>query len=476
MTGQQNVELEKTLGVASIVLFGLAYMGPLIIIGMFGIIANASQGAAAGSMFIATVAILFTALSYARMARHYPTSGSGYTYVRKTIGPKSGFMVGWCLLLDYVFIPLVIWLVGAEYLYAQFPEIPKAVWLLIFVAVTTAINLVGIKVADRANMIVISFQVVILALYFILSLTSIINDGGASRLIDPEPFIGVQQELGPIASGAAVAAYVFLGYDAVTTLSEETKDAAKNIPRGIVFVALVGGTIFIVMAFLMALILPGGQLENAEAAGSQIALTIGGQVFAAFFLAALVAQQFNAGIAAQASSARLLFAMGRDGIFPRAFFGYISRKFRTPSLNIILCGVIGLGAVFLSLQTSTSFINFGAFVGFTMVNVAVIAYYVRHRAERLNRFLYIVLPAIGAIVDLYLLVNLDILAKLVGGSWLLLGLIYLAVLTRGFTRKSPELGAGATAEWPSPAEPNSGELGESAQVSPEPSAPAKEVN
>ena len=439
MANHPEIRLKKTLGLTSIVLFGLAYMGPLIIIGMFGIIASVSDGAAAGAMFLATVAILFTALSYARMARHYPTSGSGYTYVRKTIGSKSGFMVGWCLLLDYVFIPLVIWLIGAEYLFAYFPEVPRAVWLIIFVAVTTAINIIGIKVADRANMVIISFQVVILTLYFIFAVKYILQEGGAGSLFTLEPILGVHQQIGPIASGAAIAAYVFLGYDAVTTLAEETKNAERNIPLGLVLVAMVGGVIFIVMAFVMGIILPGSNFENADAAGSEIAELIGGPVFAAVFLAALVAQQFNAGIAAQASSARLLYAMGRDGVFPRKFFGRISERFLTPLNNIVLCGVIGLGAVFLTLQTSTSFINFGAFVGFTMVNVAVIAYYVRNREKKLNPFLYVVLPAIGAIVDIYLLLNLDSLAKIAGGTWLAIGFIYLLVLTRGFTRATPDM-------------------------------------
>lgn len=442
MTIHAEPQMKKTLGLMSIVLFGLAYMGPIIGIGVFGVIAAASDGAAAGAMFIATAAIFFTALSYGRMARHFPNSGSAYTYVRKSIGPRSGFMVGWCLLLDYVFIPLVIWLVGVEYLYAQFPEIPRALWFFIFIAITTVVNVIGIKVADRANMVVISFQFIILAIYFFLAIRHIIQTGGTEAFITLEPFIGVHQELGPIASGAAIAAYVFLGYDAVTTLSEETKNAERNIPIGVVLVALVGGVIFVSIIFLLGIIAPGTDFANPDTVGSHVALTIGGHLFAAFFLAALVAQQLNAGIAAQASAARLLYAMGRDGIFPRRFFGRLSRRFLTPVNNILLSGVIGLGGIFLSLSMSTSFVNFGAFIGFTMVNVAVIAFFYRNRNTGLNPWLYIVLPAIGAIVDVYLLVNLDINAKIVGSTWVALGFIYLLVLTRGFTRPTPELSTG----------------------------------
>ncbi len=348
-------------------------------------------------------------------------------------------MVGWSLLLDYVFIPLVIWLIGAEYLYAQFPQIDRSVWLLVFIAVTTAVNIIGIKVADRANMVIIAFQILVLAFFFFLAINHILQGPGAGGFLTLEPFIGVHQQLGPVASGAAIAAYVFLGFDAVTTLSEETKDAQKTIPRGVVLVALAGGVVFVSMAFLLGILMPGGDLVNPASAGSDIAVLIGGDIFGAFFLAALVSQQVNAGIAAQASAARLLYAMGRDGVFPKRFFGRLSAKFLTPVNNIILCGVIGLGALFMSLETSTSFINFGAFVGFTMVNVAVITYFIRNRRSGLNPVAYVVLPAIGAVVDIYLIFNLDQLAQIVGGCWAATGFIYLLVLTRGFRRPTPDL-------------------------------------
>ncbi|MET4432897.1 MULTISPECIES: APC family permease [unclassified Mycolicibacterium] len=430
--------MEPTLGLRSVVFFGLAYMGPLIGIGIFGVIATKSQGAAAGAMVLATVAILFTAISYGTMARRHPASGSAYTYARKTIGPRVGFMVGWSILLDYLFIPLVIWLVGAEYLSAQFPGVPKAVWVIAFVALTTLINYFGIKVADRANFLFVLFEVLVLGFYLVFSMAHIWGGGGAGAMFTLQPFIGVVEQLGPIAAGAAVAAYLFLGFDAVSTLSEETKNAERNIPRGIVLIALIGGAIFIFTLYLLSIIEPGSELSDSI--GSDIAKTIGGNLFAAIFLAALVCQQFTAGIAAQASSARLMYAMGRDGVFPRRFFAKLSERYLTPINGILVCGVIGLGAIWLTLTVSTSFINFGAFLGFTMVNVSVLAYFLRNRAhEKLNPLIYVVCPMIGAAVDIFLLLSLDSTAKVLGGIWVGLGLVYLLVLTRGFRRPPPEL-------------------------------------
>jgi putrescine importer len=430
--------MEPTIGLRAVIFFGLAYMGPLIGIGIFGVIATKSQGASAGAMILATVAILFTAFSYGTMARLHPASGSAYTYARKTIGARVGFMVGWAILLDYLFIPLVIWLVGVEYLAAEFPAVPKAVWVVAFIALTTTVNYLGIKVADRANFLLVLFEVLVLAFYIIFSINHLWGNGGAGALFSLEPLIGVMHTLGPIASGAAVAAYLFLGFDAVTTLSEETKDAKRNIPRGLVLVALIGGVIFIFTLYLLSLIAPGGDLSDSI--GSDIAKTIGGNLFGAVFLAALICQQFTAGIAAQASSARLMYAMGRDGVFPRRFFAKLSDRFLTPVNGILLCGAVGLSAIWLTLAVSTSFINFGAFLGFTMVNVSVIAYFLRRRRqEKLNPIVFVLSPLIGAVIDVVLLFALDDTAKIMGGIWLALGVVYLAVLTRGFRQPPPEL-------------------------------------
>lgn len=431
--------MAKKLGLRAVVFFGLAYMGPLIGIAVFGVIATESSGAAAGSMLLATAAILLTALSYAKLAKHFPASGSAYTYVRRTIGSKAGFMVGWAILLDYLFIPLVIWLVGAVYLEAEFPSVHKVVWLAIFIGASTLINIIGIKVADRVNIVAIVFQVSVLTIYILLSVAHIASSDGGSALFTVEPFLGVNESLGPITSGAAIAAYLFLGFDAVSTLSEETKDAERNIPRAIILVALVGGAVFVTALYLLSVISPGAP-PNADTVGSDIAEAIGGNLFASFFLAAVISQQFNAGIAAQASAARLTYAMGRDGLFPRRIFGRLSARFLTPVNGIMASGVIGFAAAFLSLSMSTSFINFGAFLGFTMVNVAVIAYFLRNR-ERvdLSPFGYVVLPVAGAAVDIYLLAALDDRARLVGVIWLAIGFAWLLVLTRGFTRGTPEL-------------------------------------
>ncbi|GAA4389362.1 APC family permease [Tsukamurella soli] len=441
--GYQSV-LQKSLGLRSVVLFGLAYMAPIIVLGIFGVIAVKSQGGSAGSYLLATVAMLFTALSYGLMAKHFPVAGSAYTYVRKALDARAGFIVGWAVLLDYLFLPLVIWLIGGAYLNGQFPHVPFWIWIVAFIVVTTALNIVGLKLADRANFVLMAFQILILVLFVVLTISHLV--GHSESLVSLKPFTG-DAGIGSIAAGSAVAAYSFLGFDAVSTMTEETHDAERTIPRAIVLVALIGGAIFIVVAYFVTLVAPGGTFKDADSLSEDVAKTIGGSLFGAVFLAALIVAQFTSGLAAQAAVARLLFAMGRDGVLPNRFFGRVVERFHTPVLNILLAGVIGLAAIFLSVSTSTSFINFGAFTAFTLVNVSVIVYFLRHRRRaRLNPIRYVLIPLIGAVIDISLLTQLDKDALVLGLSWLCIGVVYLLVLTRGFTRQPPDLAGIAEVE------------------------------
>ncbi|OMC41961.1 Putrescine importer PuuP [Mycobacterium sp. GA-1841] len=433
--------LVRALGLRSLVLFGLAYMTPLIVLGIFGVVAAATAGASASAYLIALTAMLFTASSYGRMAAAYPVSGSAYTYVRRTIEPRVGFLTGWAVLLDYLFLPMVIWLIGAAYLEAQFPGVPGWVWVLGFILITTVLNVVGIKVADKANYLLMAFQLLVIVLFVALSVASVFRSGGAGGLVSASPFAGVGASFGGVTAGAAIAAYCFLGFDAVTTFTEEAIEPRKNMPRAIMLIALIGGSIFLIVAYTTQLVHPGGEFSDSSSAALEIAKQIGGNLFGALFLAGLILAQFSSGIAAQASASRLLFAMGRDGTLPRSVFGTLSAKFRTPAANLVLVGVVGLLAMFLDVATSTSFINFGAFVAFTLVNVSVIVYYFRRRAagEAHNPLLYLVAPAIGAVITSYLLMQLDNRAIILGLCWLAIGVVVLAVTSGGFKKLPPEI-------------------------------------
>lgn len=432
--------LQRTLSLGSVVLFGIAYMTPIIVLGTFGILAQSTAGMVPAAYLAALVAMFFTALSYGRMASAFPVAGSAYSYVRKAISPKLGFIAGWAVLLDYLFLPMAIWLIGAAYLHSAFSSVPQWVWVLAFIGITSVINIIGLKLANGINALLMLVQALVLIAFVVLCIHYL--GGDASKpLWTLAPFFNGQMQMPLIMSGAAIACYSFLGFDAVSTLTEETRDPRRTIPRAIMLITLIGGLIFVGVSYFVQIAHPSFEFADVDSAAYEIARNIGGDLFVSIFLIGLIVGQFASGLSAQASGSRLLFAMGRDGVLPKSFFGTLHAKFGTPVNSILLCAVVALLALKLDVTTSTSFINFGAFLAFTLVNLSVIFHYWIGAKERGLRevVLFLVFPVIGMAADLWLMISLDHLAIYLGVSWLAIGLVYLGFLTRGFSRQPPEM-------------------------------------
>ena len=432
--------LQRTLSLGSVVLFGIAYMTPIIVLGTFGILAQSTGGMVPAAYLAALVAMFFTAMSYGHMASAFPVAGSAYTYVRKAISPKLGFIAGWAVLLDYLFLPMAIWLIGAAYLHSAFPAVPQWIWVLAFIGITSLINIVGLKLANGVNALLMLIQALVLIAFVVLCVHYI--GGDASKpLWTIEPFFNGQMQMPLIMSGAAIACYSFLGFDAVSTLTEETRDARRTIPRAIMLITLIGGLIFVGVSYFVQIAHPSFQFADVDSAAYEIARNIGGDLFVSVFMIGLIVGQFASGLSAQASGSRLLFAMGRDGVLPKSFFGTLHAKYGTPVNSILLCAVVALLALKLDVTTSTSFINFGAFLAFTLVNLSVIFHYWIGGKNRGLRevVLFLVFPTIGLLADLWLMISLDHLAIYLGLTWLVIGCIYLGFLTRGFTKQPPEM-------------------------------------
>jgi amino acid transporter len=256
-----------------------------------------------------------------------------------------------------------------------------------------------------------------------------------------KPFFNGDMQMPLIMSGAAIACYSFLGFDAVSTLTEEARDPRRTIPRAIMLITLIGGLIFVGVSYFVQIAHPSFQFDSVDSAAYEIARNIGGDLFVSIFLIGLIVGQFASGLSAQASGSRLLYAMGRDGVLPKSFFGTLHERFGTPINSILLCAVVALLALKLDVTTSTSFINFGAFLAFSLVNLSVIFHYWIGGEKKGPRefVLFLLFPFIGLSADLWLMVSLDHLAVYLGLSWLAIGVVYLAVLTGGFRRQPPEM-------------------------------------
>src|SRR5579859_741393 len=259
---EPQTQLKASLGLGSVVLFGLAYLTPMIVLGTWGPMAATSQGSAAASYLLAAVAVLLTAASYGVMSRIYPVAGSAYSYTRKSLNGHLGFLVGWAILLDYFFLPMVIWLIGTAYLASVFPAVPDWAWVVGFIVLTTAINIVGIAVAEKVNLALMILQFGLLGLFVVLALMHVAESGGT--LVSAQPFTGHGAPFSASIAGAALAAYSFLGFDAVSTLTEETREPRRTMPRAILIIALSGGAIFCATAYIAQLAHPGFDFASLD--------------------------------------------------------------------------------------------------------------------------------------------------------------------------------------------------------------------
>lgn len=440
VTGQPG-ELKRTLKLRHLVFIGLAYMAPVAVFDLFGIVSEETGGHVPLAYLVVLVAVLFTAFSYSRMVRFFPIAGSAYTYAKEAINAHLGFLVGWVATLDYLLLPMVNAILSAIYMGAVFPDVPFWVWVVLTVAICTVLNLVGVKLSASLNMFFVVIQLVVAVVFVVLTIVNIVNGAGGAEF-SFRPFLSGDIQAVSIAAGAALLALSFLGFDAVSTLAEEAERPTRDIPRAIFIIVLVAGVFFISISYAMQVLFPDvSLLEDVVGASPEIAKYIGGAFFQAIFVGGYMMAVLACGITQQMSAARLLYAMGRDGALPKRLFGKVNPRTGVPVANVLLVAVIALTATFVDLDQATSMANFGAFIAFIFVNLSVVFVFFRFLKRRGPGVWlgFVVVPLIGVAINVWLWFSLDPLSKVIGGIWLALGVIFLLVKSRGFRAPAPDL-------------------------------------
>lgn len=437
-----RVGLRKSLTLVPVVMMGLAYMQPMTLFDTFGIVSGLTQGHVATAYAFALIAILFTALSYGKLVRRFPSAGSAYTYAQKSISPTVGFMVGWSSLLDYLFMPMINILLAKIYFEALVPSVPSWIFVVALVAFMTISNLRSIKTVANFNTVIVILQMAIVSIIVGLIIWGVAHGEGAGTLVSSRPFWAEHAQVVPMITGATILCFSFLGFDGISSLSEETKDARRVIPRAIFLTALIGGLIFIVTSYFLQLYFPDiSRFKNPDASQPEIMLYVAGHAFQFGILIFSTVTVLASGMAAQAGVARLMYVMGRDGVFPARFFGYVHPQWHTPAFNTILVGAIALLAIKFDLVTATALVNFGALVAFTFVNLSVISqFWIREKRNKCLRdhINYLILPVCGALTVGALWVNLEASSMKLGLIWAAIGVIYLACVTRRFRNPVPQ--------------------------------------
>ncbi|WP_391204092.1 APC family permease [Psychrobacillus sp. L4] len=440
-TTQGNVapHFKRVLTLKDLVIYGIAFMTPIAPAYIYGFAAQSTGGMLPLAYLVAMVAMMFSAYSYGRMAAAFPIGGSTYTYTQRAINAHLGFFAGWAMFMDYVLVPLIVFMVGASYANALIPAIPYWAWVLLIAVIITLVNILGIGIAAKANQVLVIFMGIVVVIFVIFCMKAVVGEDGGSSLISITPFFnGETFAMTAIISGAAMACFSFLGFDSITTLSEEAVNPKEDIWKAAILSCLIGGIIFIVQAYVAQLVWPDvNSFSSADTALFDIANAAGGALLATLYTVAIIASTFTAGITGQASASRLMFSMGRDEVLSKKFFTHLHPKYKTPVYNILLlCSISIVGAIFLPINVVAELMNFGGLAGFMLVNLSVIVYYYFRKKEK--KFIrYFLIPALGFLICLYLFINLSPITLKVGFIWLAIGFVYALIKTKGFKKYPP---------------------------------------
>lgn len=437
--------LRRSLTLPQLIFMGIIFVQPTAPMPPYGAIHVAGHGHVVTTVLMALAAMLCTAVSYGRMARCYPAAGSAYTYVGNEIHPVAGYLTGWSMLLDYVVNPLIctIWCASAGY--DLLPAIPRGVWIVFFAALFTAMNLRRIQATARTNQILATAMGVVIVWMLAASARYVAGLPDLNLATWLRPFYNPETfSLSAVSAGASVAVLTYIGFDAISTLSEETENPRRNILRATVYTCLIIGVLSALEVYAAQLVWPPDQpFPNNDTAYVHVARRAGGEALFHALALTLVVATIGSGSGAQLAGARLLYGMGRDNTLPRSFFGALHPKTLVPANNVIAIGAAcAIGGFLMSYQLGAELLNFGALIGFMGVNLSsLLRYWVRH-GER--TWSHLLLPALGFFTCAYLWLSLSRSAQIAGWIWLILGLAYGAWKTGGFRRPLPRFSAGLT--------------------------------
>ncbi|GAB3489962.1 APC family permease [Flexivirga lutea] len=428
-------ELNRGLSTTDLLIYGLVFMVPIAPWAIYGTVFNEAKGMVPLVYVIGMVAMTFTALSYAQMSRAFPIAGSVYAYVGRGMHPKLGLIAGWTILLDYLLVPTLLYVFAAESMSGIFPAVPKWVWILVFLALNTAVNYIGISFTAVVNRVFLVAELLFIVIFIVMAVVAIVHGTGGARVTSTPIFNSAEFSAPLVATALSIAVLSFLGFDGIATLAEESKGGHRSAG-----IAMIGGLLLVALFFvsqtwLAGMLVPDTTSFPDDKAGNaffdivQSISTHGWQI--AFLAMNALAVGIANAVAAQSATSRLLFSMSRDGQLPR-FLAHINSRTKVPERAILLVAGITLvlGVFFVGqIGTISSLVNFGALTSFLLLHLSVMTHY-GIRKKSTNILLHWVCPVIGFLIIGFVLWNAEAAAKIGGLSWLAVGVLVLIYYSR----------------------------------------------
>ncbi len=433
MPTAEPAKLRRTLSLANLVFYGLIMVQPTAPMPIFGVVSQEARGHVASAVLAGMLAMLLTALSYGRMATLYPSAGSAYTYVSRELHPLLGFLTGWSILLDYLIGPVISIIWCSKAAGNIVPAIPFAGWVIVFALLFTGMNLLGIQTSARASEVLVALMGVAIVLFLIAAFRYVAHLPERHLLtpfFDPNTF-----SLRTFGAGAFVAVLTYIGFDEVSTLSEEARNPRRDILLATILTCGITGLLAMIEVYAGQLVWPDYKtFPDVDTAFVHVAGRAGGPLLFHLINATLLVANFGSGMGAQLAAVRLLYGMGHDDSIPRGFFARIHARRGIPVNNVLLTGALGLvGSFCVSFQWGAELLLFGAFVAFIGVNLAALGHAWRAPERRISGYLP---PVAGAIVSLVIWAGLRPSILIAGAVWLIAGAIWAAFTSRNFRQSS----------------------------------------
>lgn len=424
--------LRRALTLRDLILYGVIVIQPVAPMSPFGALSERGRGHVVTAILIAMIAMLFTGISYGRMARVYPSAGSAFTYVAQEIHPSLGYVTGWSMVMDYMLNPLIciIWCAQQAHEFAS--AIPVWGWKIIFAAAFTLLNVRGIKTSARANMAMAAGMCAVILVIFMAAVRYLLGHPHPDPQFLTRPFYDAQTfTYSGLFGGTAIAVLTYIGFDGISTLSEEAENPRRNILRATVLTCVVIGVLSAAEVYIAQLIWPAAEpFPNPDTAYVYAV----GRAWAPLFGivgVTLVVANFGSGLGAQIAAARLLYGMGRSNALPKSFFGVVDPRQHIPRNSVLFVGAVAfLGSLFLSYGRGIELLNFGALIAFMGVNAAAfVRFFVRAQRKKAEN---LIPPLLGLFVCLALWLSLSGPAKILGSIWMIVGVAFGLWKTRGF--------------------------------------------
>lgn len=426
---KNDVKLKRVYGFPSLVFFGVVFMGPSIILTIFGVEQITTNGHVTLAMAIAAAIAVVSCLSYAKMVEVFPSAGSSYTFTTKGVNPKLGFMAGWVVLVDYCVSPMFMFAVCGRYFSRMYPVFSWQVWVLIIAAIVLIMNVLGLKASKAFNL---SAGILQLALALILSVLGVVylNTNGAIEPVSTVIFDAEDFTTMGLFAGMAVAFMSYLGFDGITTLAEESTVSPKKMGNAIVVSVIIQGLCLTGVGFICAMLMPDkSYIANPDTVGVDLYnMTQSSTIFTNVCMTVKQVLVIMAAVNVTTAATRLMYAMGRQGVISKKIFGNLNKRFHTPVRNICIVVVLYcIGALFLDWVTLTEVVSFGGLAGFICVNISVINYFWIQKRDRKHVWRCLILPVIGVVADVFAICFASTPCKVLGISWTIIGIIYLLI-------------------------------------------------